>query len=683
MSISAAGLGSGLDIQGLVSQLVAAERQPLERRILSSENKITSDISALGTFKSALSDLRTATTTLSEEALFSQRSVTSSSASKVSVTATGTPVLSTYNIEVSGLAAAQSLAVRDQFSSKTEAVGLGTLTFTRGTTGYTAHATNNANDTYDSFLAKAGVASTTITIDSTNNSLAGIRDAINDADFGVSAAILNEGSSFRLLLSSDSQGVENGFSIDVSDSGDSNNNDANGLSRLAFNSSAGTTNVFQTIAASDASFKVNGLALTSSSNTVTTALDGLSLTLAATTTSAVTVAVSDNSVAIKSAVDTFVDGYNEFVAIAKELTAYDAEAGVKGDLLGDFTARTVLNQLRTTLSSAAQGYIGTYSHLAEIGITVTSTGTLAVDDTKLSAALTSNFSDVNAVLTRFAKPSSGSGLDARSFNDTVPNGTYTVAVSSLATSGKLAATVPSAGFPITIDSSNDSFVVTVDGTVSGTVTLSNQAYANLAAVATEIQTKINADTILRDAGKALTVSVSGDDIEIRSNSLGSASAVALVNAGSDTTVNALGLALATTTSGTDLVGTIDGVAGVAAGNVLSGAVGSNAAGMAIDVSSTAGGSIVLSNGVANQFFDLLDTVLGQDNPIDSRISNLNSRATKLSEEKVQMERRLAAIEKRYKLQFGALDALLAELTTTGDFLSQQLKNIPVPGASKK
>ena len=683
MSISAAGLGSGLDIQGLVSQLVAAERQPLERRILSSENKITSDISALGTFKSALSDLRTATTTLSEEALFSQRSVTSSSASKVSVTATGTPVLSTYNIEVSGLAAAQSLAVRDQFSSKTEAVGLGTLTFTRGTTGYTAHATNNANDTYDSFLAKAGVASTTITIDSTNNSLAGIRDAINDADFGVSAAILNEGSSFRLLLSSDSQGVENGFSIDVSDSGDSNNNDANGLSRLAFNSSAGTTNVFQTIAASDASFKVNGLALTSSSNTVTTALDGLSLTLAATTTSAVSVAVSDNSVAIKSAVDTFVDGYNEFVAIAKELTAYDAEAGVKGDLLGDFTARTVLNQLRTTLSSAAQGYIGTYSHLAEIGITVTSTGTLAVSDTKLSAALTSNFSDVNAVLTRFAKPSSGSGLDARSFNDIVPNGTYTVAVSSLATSGKVSATVASAGFPKTVGGSSNELSVSVDGTASGTITLSSGAYANLAELATELRAKINADTTLRAAGKAVTVSVSGDDIEVRSNSLGSTSTVVMANVGSDTTLATVGLGSLSTTNGTDLVGTIDGAAGVAAGNVLSGAVGSNAAGMAIDVSSTAGGSIVLSNGVANQFFDLLDTVLGQDNPIDSRISNLNSRATKLSEEKVQMERRLAAIEKRYKLQFGALDALLAELTTTGDFLSQQLKNIPVPGASKK
>jgi flagellar hook-associated protein 2 len=335
------------------------------------------------------------------------------------------------------------------------------------------------------------------------------------------------------------------------------------------------------------------------------------------------------------------------------------------------------------LSAAATGYVGSYSRLAEIGVTVSSTGQLVVDDTILSSALETNFDDVTAVITRFAKPSAGSGLNPKSFTDTVPDGTYTVAVSSLATSGKIAASVPSAGFPITIDSSEDSFVVTVDGTASGTVTLSNQAYANLAAVATEIQTKINADATLRDAGKAVTVSVSGDDIEIRSNSLGSTSTVALVNAGSDTTIAALGLALATTTNGTNLVGTIDGVAGVAAGNVLAGAVGSNAAGMSIDVSSTAGGTIVLSNGVVNQFSELLENVLKDDNALDLRIENLNSRAEDLTTEKAQMERRLAAIEKRYRTQFGTLDALLANLTNTGTFLAEQMKNIPVPGASKK
>ena len=683
MGISATGLGSGLDIEGLVTQLVAAERMPIEQRIFRTESNLTADISALGTLKSALSDLQASAAAVKSTATYSQRNATSSDTTKVSVSAADAAVLGSYNVEVSSLATTHSVAIRNQFSSLTETVGTGTLTFTFGTTGYTAHASDNTSDTYDSFVAKAGVASQAVTIDGTNNTLAGLRDAINQADIGVSAAIVNQGSAYRLLLSSDASGAENSIQISVTDSGDSNNTDGNGLSRLAFNASAGTANAYQTTAGADAAFKINGLSLSSTTNTVTSAVDGLTINLLATTTAPVTTSVADNAAGIKTAINGFVEGYNDFVDKVDALTAFDATAGVKGPLLGDFTTRTITSQLRTTLSAAAAGYVGAYSQMAEIGLALSSAGKLAVDDTVLSSALENNFDDVAAVLARFAKPSTGSGLNPRSFLDTVPDGTYTVAVSSLATSGNIAASVPSAGFPITIGSSEDSFVVTVDGTASGTVTLSNQAYANLAAVATEIQTKINADTTLRDAGKAVTVSVSGDDIEIRSNSLGSTSTVALVNAGSDTTITALGLALATTTNGTDLVGTIDGVAGVAAGNVLSGAVASSAAGMSINVSSTVGGTIVVSNGVANQFSELLGTVLKDDNALELRITNLNSRAAELTTDKAQMELKLAAIEKRYRMKFSALDALLADLNNTSNFLTQQMKNIPVPGANKK
>ena len=146
---------------------------------------------------------------------------------------------------------------------------------------------------------------------------------------------------------------------------------------------------------------------------------------------------------------------------------------------------------------------------------------------------------------------------------------------------------------------------------------------------------------------------------------------------------AVPLALATGTAGTDLVGTINGIAGVATGNTLVGAVGSGAEGLSLDISSATGGTVKISNGVTNQFADFLDTMLGDDNALDDRISSLNSRAESLTEERAQMERRLDAIEKRYRLKFSALDSLLNELTTTSDFLTQQLKNIPVPGANKK
>ena len=681
MALIATGIGSGLDIEGLIGQLMAAEATPVEQRLVKRETKITQDISALGSLKGALADFQSTLSSVNAIDTYKKRNASSSSASAVSVSVTADAAVGTFNLSVASLAKSQSLAVRNQFSSVNEVVGTGTLTFTLGTTSYTSNA-NTANDTYGGFVAKAGAASKTVTIDSSNSTLSGVRDAINAADIGVSAAIVNDGTSFRLLISNNSTGAENSLQINVSDSGDSNDTDQSGLSRLAFNSSAGTTNVYQTTAASDAAFTINGLSLTSTGNTVTDAVTGMTLTLKEITSSA-DISVTDNQSGIKQAINTFVSGYNDLITTLNQLTSYDSATGVRGALQGDFSARSIVSKLRSTLGNTADGYKGELSRLPELGITSSTTGTLVVDDAKLTSALQSNFDDVAGVLAHFANPSAGSGISVAGFTTTTAKGEYAVAVSSLATSGEIAATVPSAGFPITIDSSKDSFVVTVDGTSSSTVTLSNQAYANLAAIATEIQTKINADATLRAAGKAVTVSVSGDDIEIRSNSLGTTSTVALVNAGSDTTIAALGLTLATTTNGTDLVGTIGGVAGTASGNTLKGAVGTSASGLTLDISSTTGGTVTVSNGVADQLDALLSSLLGDDNVLDSRITSLNTRISEIGDERTAAERRLTAIEKRYRAQFNALDSLLNELNSTGSFISDQLANIPLPGKTKK
>lgn len=286
-------------------------------------------------------------------------------------------------------------------------------------------------------------------------------------------------------------------------------------------------------------------------------------------------------------------------------------------------------------------------------------------------------------MTRYAAPSAGSGITIASLSDTVVKDTYNVAVSSLATNGTLSATVPGGGFPLTIDGSTDSFIVTVDGTASGTVTLASQAYANLSAIATEIQTKINADATLRAAGKAVTVSVSGNDIEFRSNSLGSSSSVSLANSGTDTTISALGLALATTSNGTDLVGTIDGVPGVASGNQLTGAVGSAASGLKLDISTTNGGTVIVSDGVISKLESLLSGLLGTSSSLDSRIAGLTAQVDSIAEDRALLERRLEIIEKRYRSQFSALDGLLNQLNSTSSFLTTQLENLPKPGGNNK
>ena len=683
MALTATGIGSGLDIEGLVSQLMAAERAPLDQALLRREAQLTTDISSLGSFKSALSDFRSSLQDLHNTNTFQRRNTESSASDVLTASASDGASLGSYDITVQTLADSQSLATRAAFSSLSDTVGTGTLTFTFGTTSYTKHPSDNTSDTYDGFVAKAGVTSKTITVDSSNNTLSGLRDAINSAEIGVSAAIVNDGASYRLLVSSDANGAENGFKIEVTDTGDGNATDSNGLSRLAFNSSAGTANVYQTVAAADAAFTINGLSLTSASNTVTNVVDGVTLNLKKTTSTAETVTISNNAPSVKKAVRGFVDGYNKYLDTLNQLTGYNADTGVGGPLQGDFSARAISNRIRADISNRASGFVGAFGSLSEIGITTTSSGALTIDDSKLASALEDNYSDVEGTFARAARASSGSSLSGFSFTDGVARGTYTVAVSSLATNGKLAATVPSAGFPITINSSTDSFVVTVDGIASGTVTLTNQSYASLSAIATEIQAKINADATLRSAEKGVTVSVVGDDIEIRSNSVGSTSAVALSNADSDTTIAALGLSLATATNGTDLVGSINGVAGTAVGNRLSGKSGTAVAGLSFDVGSTAGGTVTISDGV----IDLLDTylgdILGVENPLDSRISSLQQQAQSIGDERAALDRRMAALEARTRKQFNALDGLLNQLNGTGTFVAEQLANIPVPGANKK
>ena len=175
MSLTATGVGSGLDIEGLVTKLMEAERTPKEQRLLTRETDITSDISGLASLKGALSELQTSLSSANSLGTFNKRNVSSDQSNALTVTASSGASLADYSVNVQSLAAAQSLAVRSSFSSLNEAVGTGTLEFTFGTTSYTPHETDNANDTYDGFVAKAGTTSASVTIDSSNNTQRGER----------------------------------------------------------------------------------------------------------------------------------------------------------------------------------------------------------------------------------------------------------------------------------------------------------------------------------------------------------------------------------------------------------------------------------------------------------------------------------------------------------------------------
>lgn len=380
--VQATGIGSGLDIDGLVTQLVNAERAPAENRLLRRETELTSELSGFGRLQSALSRLQDSVARLDAAADFTGRRVSSSDSSVVTATATGAAATASYGIRVDQLASAQSLA-SGVFADSSAIVGEGTLTLRLGTTDVTPAGPDAG--TYNGFTADADRDPVVITIDDGNNTLAGVRDAINGADAGVSASIVADGSGSRLLLTADDSGAANSVEITVSDSGDGNDADAGGLSRLAFNGDA--VNLEQTAAGSDAAFAINGLALSSAGNTITDAVDGVTLTLRGVSEGApATVAVDADRGAVRSAIEGLVEAYNGLVRTASDLTRFDPETGSAGPLQGDISTRSMLDQVRRALTDSAAGA----GSLAELGIVTGADGTLSIDDARLDGALESD-----------------------------------------------------------------------------------------------------------------------------------------------------------------------------------------------------------------------------------------------------------------------------------------------------
>ena len=394
--VAATGLGSGLDIESLVSGLVGAERVPQEQRLFRQESGITSLLSGLGQLQGAVSGIQPTLTALLNDSTYNAYTASSSqfSAASVSTASTGNVATGSFALEVSNLAVNQSLN-SGTFAATDTVVGTGTLTITLGTPTYTG-------STYSGFTPDAGLTAVDITIDSSNNTLEGVRDAINAADAGVNASLVKDGSVYRLLITGDDTGVASSISVSVDEDGDGTadnsaaDTDATGLSQLAFNTTA--ANLTQSAAAEDAAFTLNGLALTSASNVLTDVLDGVTITLKEETTSPATLTVASNPAAITSAVQAFVAAYNNYAATATSLTRYDATTQTAGALQGDATARSVIGQVRSALTATvATG--GAYTALAEVGITTNADGTLNLDTDALNAAITA---DPTAVQTLFA-----------------------------------------------------------------------------------------------------------------------------------------------------------------------------------------------------------------------------------------------------------------------------------------
>ena len=654
--ISSLGIGSGLDVRGLVDQLVAAERAPQGNRINRNQERLETQVSALGQVRSLLSSFQQKVAELAGAGSFQKTTANSSNSQAVGVSAVKGAETGNFDIQVDRLAQAQSTA-SGVFSSRDSAVGTGSLTFRFGT----VESDEEGNVTG---LNQNGERATrTIDIDPGNNTLQGIRDAVNGADIGVRANIVNDGTGERLVFSSTESGAANGFLVDA---------DGDGLDRLAFNENS--TESVRTRVGSDAELTVDGLAITRSSNTIDDLIDGVTLTLKQTTEAPAEINVNTDNSGARSSIEGFVEAFNTLQSGLTKLTRFDPETEKAGPLNGNALVRNITNQIRNTLTSPVDALDGrSVRSMADIGILTRRDGGMELNADRLTAALER---DPEAVAALFSPTGilEGSGMSFESARSATQSGQFAVSASELATRGRYNGGAV-AGFPVAIEDGDNSFRVTVDGTRSQTLELRPGTYDSPDALARALQSLINGDANLRDAERnvSVTFDTETNGFVVRSERFGSESSVSFSNVAAGLQ-NATGLGAGESLAGSDVQGTINGQEAEGFGQFLTGLSGP-AEGLKVKVPGPETGDLgtmIFSGGIMGDLNGLLDGLLRSEGSLRNVTNSLNGQLQRLEGDKERLDRRMAQVEARYIAQFSAMDSMVAQMNETSQFLTQQL-----------
>lgn len=380
-TMSSPGIGSNLDVKSIVSQLVAIEKQPLEKLKLQAAATQTK-ISTFGQIKSLVSSLQDAVGKLTSVTGWNAVATSSSDSAAVTVSAIGGTQPTTFAVEVQNLAQAQSTYSMPLLPVG-GAIGAGTLrleigqwagaVFTPGS-GTPVDLTISATDTVSEIASK-----------------------INGANAGVTATVLSDASGERLLLRGKSTGVEAGFRLSVTSDNDGDTADALGLSRLV---NGTVTNQ----AAEDAAATINGIPVTSSTNTFANKVSGVTFTAVKETTAPVTLTITRDNSAVQKNIEAFVKAYNDVNGVLNEATKYDASTKTGGLLQGDSTALALQSALRAAVQSMTTGS-SVFGRLSDIGVSVLRGGDLEINSSKLSTAM-ENMDELKAM---FSSTTTGSG----------------------------------------------------------------------------------------------------------------------------------------------------------------------------------------------------------------------------------------------------------------------------------
>lgn len=516
-----------------------------------------------------------------------------------------------------------------------------------------------------------------VVIDSSNNTLQGIRDAINNAGLGVTASIVSDGTDkpFHLVLASTKTGASSAMKVTLSGS-DGQPADSALASLLAYDPS-GVQNLKQNSAAQNTQLSVNGISITSSSNSIDSAIEGVTINVAK--IGSTNLSVSKDISTVKTSINTFIKAYNELNTAMAKLTSYDPDTKAAGLLLGDSTALSIQSQLRKQMGAPITGLTGNLKALSQVGISFQKDGSLSLDTTKLDKAIGENFSDVAGLFAALGKTTDSTVSFTSSTSATKP-GTYALNVTTMASQGTLKGNTALPASTV-IDSDtvwnvtlNDSTPAVAKNTAKVIIPAGSYTPTQLASL---IQSSINGIKAFSDTGSSVAATIDGTGkLSVASARYGSVSNIAISN-GTGTPIDGL-FGGATPTVGTDVAGTIGGQPVVGSGQSLTGAAGSPAEGLKVEITGGtigARGNISFSQGYAYQLNNLATSFLGTGGMITSRSKGINDSITQVAEQRQRFSDKLNDIEARYRAQYSRLDVTLSKLATTQTYLTQQLAAI--------
>ena len=682
--LTSLGGGSGIDTKALVESLVAAERAPRDTILDSKTKTLETQISGYGALRSAMTGIQDSIKLLADPDTFNARNVTFANTDLVTPTEVDAGSLTgNYSINVTALAASHSLSTGG-FADIDAVVGSGTMTFSFGDwdAGHTALDTTNATK-----------ATKILTIDSSNNSLSGIRDAINNGDFGVQASIIETGGSYSLQMTADS-GANNEMQISVTEGVPT------GLSALAYE--VGSLTMAEGTTGADAAFTVNGLAVTRESNSIDDVIDGLSFTLNGLSTDVndnIIIGVEADSGFGEQIVRDFVEAYNLFLGQVEGLTTAtelddDAVDLTLGSLARDPSAKGMESQIRSLISSTIDGLTGNYTALATIGIQTELSGEISINESQFQSVLDNNFSALTDLMTGTSS-SSDARVNITRTKAATAAGSFAVVVTTDPAKGFMTGNAISAGdattlglttatgsFGAGLDTSvgSYSFKVSVDGTSSSLITLSG-TYTDTDALIADMELQINGDSALSGVAAALDLSydTASGSFTATSRSYGGASTVSFSALGTDMAL--LGLA-GTSTSGVDVAGTIDGVDMFGSGNILLPALGSELEGLILEIApGVTNATITLSRGFSNEVNNILDDFLANSGLIDTRESLMDKQLTAIKTDRTDLDSRMEVRYAQLQSQFLAMERIISSLNATSSQLDGLIEGLPFTAKS--